>query len=255
MTASNILLGITIGVPLMLIAGPVSMMLLDRGLSHGARGVAPAVAGVAGADLVLALVASLGAGAVTSVLIPIEGALTTVAVLILAVIAVWMWRGASRQLTTLSASGAKVRRSERGTAQLVGVSGGGSVDVAHGASPEHDLGAPDLNAPVVVAAGSAASAVTPLRGSKLAGTFFAVTVVNPLSLVLLASIVVAGGPGVGTLGWAVGMAIGSAIAHGAYGFAGAAIGGRLDETGVARIRLGGAVVVAAMAIALHLGVL
>lgn len=248
MTLANILLGITIGVPLMLIAGPVSMMLLDRGLALGARGVAPAVAGVAAADLVLALLASLGAGVVTKLLVPIEGMLTSAAVMILVAIAVWMWRGASSQLAALRGRGVTTRRSERGSAQLVGVGSPRSAAVA--AVGES------------VPAGSVAGEQLPedlrtagVRGAHLGGTFFAMAVVNPISLVLLASLVIAGGAGVGTVGWALGMAIGSAISHGAYAFVGAFIAGRLDEVGVARIRLFGAAVVATMAVAMHVGII
>lgn len=260
MTLSNIFLGFTIGIPLMLIAGPVSMMLLDRGLTQGVRGVAPAVVGVAGADLFVTVVASLGAGAVMTVMVPFEGVLTTFAVLVLAAIAAWMWRGASRELVALRLDGPAVRRSERGAVQLVGTSHvHDPVPGPTGASPTGtgpaDIGSAGVGGPTEIGGTADGGLVSSLEGARLAGAFFAITAVNPLSLALLISIIVAGGPGVGTVGWALGMALSAAAAHAAYGFAGAAIGSRLDPVGVAKMRLGGAVLVAAMAVALQAGLI
>jgi hypothetical protein len=75
--------------------------------------------------------------------------------------------------------------------------------------------------------------------------------VNPLTIVLFASIVIAGGPGVGTAGWAVGMALASLVAHAAFVVVGGVLGARLGASATARLRLGAAVLMGALAV--HLG--
>jgi hypothetical protein len=54
------------------------------------------------------------------------------------------------------------------------------------------------------------------RGPRLAAAFYGLTIINPLTLVLFVSLVVAGGPAVGTIGWALGMALASLTAHGGF---------------------------------------
>jgi threonine/homoserine/homoserine lactone efflux protein len=114
----------------------------------------------------------------------------------------------------------------------------------------------DLRGPSRVAAsvGTAAASPSPLgqlRGPRLAGAFYGLTMVNPLTIVLFASIVIAGGPGVGTAGWAVGMALASLVAHAAFVVVGGVLGARLGPSATARLRLGAAVLMGALAV--HLG--
>jgi threonine/homoserine/homoserine lactone efflux protein len=114
----------------------------------------------------------------------------------------------------------------------------------------------DLRSPHRVAAPVGAVAASPsplgqLRGPRLAGAFYGLTMVNPLTIVLFASIVIAGGPGVGTAGWAIGMALASLVAHAAFVVVGGVLGARLGPSATARLRLGAAVLMGALAV--HLG--
>jgi len=86
------------------------------------------------------------------------------------------------------------------------------------------------------------------HGLRLAGVFYGLTLVNPLTLVLFASVVVAGGTGVGTAGWAVGMAVASLVAHGSFVVAGGLLGSALGPVASARLRLAAAVFMAALAL-------
>lgn len=114
----------------------------------------------------------------------------------------------------------------------------------------------DLRGPSRVTAPVGAVAASPsplgqLRGPRLAGAFYGLTMVNPLTIVLFASIVIAGGPGVGTAGWAIGMALASLVAHAAFVVVGGVLGARLGPSATARLRLGAAVLMGALAV--HLG--
>ena len=59
MSLANVLLGLTIGLPMMIAVGPISVLLLDQGLERGIRTAAPAAFGVAAADLTFSVVAQL----------------------------------------------------------------------------------------------------------------------------------------------------------------------------------------------------
>ncbi len=86
MTFADILLGLTIGFPMMIAVGPISVLLLDQGLERGIRAAAPAVLGVASADLTLSLVASIGGSKLSELLAPVTSWLTLGAVAVL----VWL---------------------------------------------------------------------------------------------------------------------------------------------------------------------
>jgi hypothetical protein len=92
-----------------------------------------------------------------------------------------------------------------------------------------------------------------LGGGGLAAAFYGITLVHPLALVLLVSLVVAGGPGVGTGGWAVGMALASLVAHGGFVVLGGVLGSRLSAAANARLRLGAAVFMAGLAVHFAVG--
>ncbi len=57
--ASDVGAGLTTGVPLMMVVGPISLMLVDVGVQRGLRSGTPAAVGVALGDLVCALVVTL----------------------------------------------------------------------------------------------------------------------------------------------------------------------------------------------------
>ncbi len=71
---------------------------------------------------------------------------------------------------------------------------------------------------------------------------------------LFASVVVAGGDGIGTLGWALGMALASLLAHGSFMVAGGVLGSRLSPTANGALRLVAAVFMAALAIHFAAGI-
>jgi threonine/homoserine/homoserine lactone efflux protein len=71
---NSVLLGFLSGIPLMIAIGPIGLLLVETGVSHGTRGL-PAAAGVASADLVLATGSVVGGAGLAVALRPIEGAL------------------------------------------------------------------------------------------------------------------------------------------------------------------------------------
>lgn len=241
MTLSNVLLGLTIGLPMMIAVGPISVLLLDQGLERGTRTAAPAALGVACADLTLSSLAAVGGTVVSRALAPVQGAMVLVAVGVLAWLAIGMARGALAELRRARVVPSPV------APQLVsaGASPGESVAAFEPVAPAE----PELaEEPVAVAAPAPSVAFAHQHGLRLAGTFFGLTLVNPLTLVLFASVVVAGGAGVGTVGWAAGMALASLVAHGAFVVLGGVLGTTLGAAATARLRLGAAAFMAALAV-------
>jgi len=92
-----------------------------------------------------------------------------------------------------------------------------------------------------------------LQGLRLASAFYGLTLVNPLTVVLFAAVVVAGGSGAGTPGWVVGMALASLVVHGGWVLVGAALGATIGPLATARLRLAAAVLMAGLALHLALG--
>jgi arginine exporter protein ArgO len=228
MTLGNLLLGFVIGFPMMIAVGPISVLLLDQGLQRGVRRAAPAAFGVATADLTLSSVAVIGGARLSSVLAPVAPLLTVLAVGTLVVLAVGLARAAMTELR-------EVRRS-RVDAPVMSTVGAplDRCDVA----PE----------PETTAVDEAARGFAHLGGGGLAAAFYGITLVHPLALVLLVSLVVAGGPGVGTAGWAIGMALASLVAHGGFVVLGGLLGTRLSPVANARLRLGAAAFMAGLAV-------
>ncbi len=225
MTFADILLGLTIGFPMMIAVGPISVLLLDLGLERGVRAAAPAVFGVAAADLTLSTVASIGGATLADLLGPITSWLTVGAVGVLVWLAYDLGRAALADLRS-----ARVASTEL---ELVTVGGGTSGEIAASADDQD---------------GATSSTFGHLSGARLGATFYGFTLVNPLTLVLFASVVVAGGAGIGTAGWALGMAIASLLAHGSFMVAGGVLGSRLSPTANGVLRLVAALFMAALAI-------
>lgn len=86
-----------------------------------------------------------------------------------------------------------------------------------------------------------------LRGGRLAGTFYGMTIVNPISLILLSAVVVAGGKGIGTPGWVVGMTLASLFAHTGYVMFGSFLRRTFNPVGLARVGMISAVLMVATA--------
>ncbi len=227
MTLSNVLLGLTIGLPMMIAVGPISVLLLDQGLERGARTAAPAALGVAAADLTFSVVASVAGSSVTALLAPVERWLTLGAVAVLVWLAFDLARAATDDL-----------RSLRPVADLVPVGAGGSAAGEYAGIHEGTVGDGTGHG----------SSFGHLAGLRLAGTFYGLTMVNPLTIVLFASVVIAGGAGVGSAGWAIGMALASLVAHGAFVVLGGVLGTTLGPVANARLRFGAALFMGALAL-------
>lgn len=202
-------LGFVSSAPLMLAIGPIALLLIDRGMQHGARTAYPAALGVASADLVFATGAVVGGAAlVTSIerfLVPAQ----TVAVLLLLALAAHLaW-------STLR-------------------------------SPATEHGAP----PVTTSPASAEGGGPRRAGHPggLAARFFALTVVNPMTVVAFVSLVVAAGPAAAHIEWALGVAAASVVVHSLFVLTGAGLGAAMSATAAVAVRLLGAVSIALLAI-------
>lgn len=241
MTLTNLLIGLTIGLPVMLAVGPIAVLLLDQGLERGIRIGAPAVAGVAAADLTLSIVSATAGATVSSVLAPWTSWLTAAAVAVLVWLAWDLGRSAWAEL---------------GDARRIGVPGartevlvpGERVELVAAGAPGARRAAPGDGAVALEPGSRRESGLLDLSGMRLVGAFYGLTLVNPLTVVLFASLVVAGGAGVGTAGWAIGMALASLLAHGSFLVVGGLLGKGLGPVATARLRLGAALFMAALAL-------
>lgn len=95
---SSFWLGVASGVPLMIAVGPVSVLLIELGISRGGRAAWPAAVGVAGADLTYATIAAASGAAMQRALHPYATAMRWIAAAALALLAVTMLRKAVREL-------------------------------------------------------------------------------------------------------------------------------------------------------------
>lgn len=244
MTIANLLIGLGIGLPMMLAVGPIAVLLLDQGLERGIRVGAPAAFGVAAADLTLSVVSAVAGATISSALAPWTTWLTLAAVGVLVWLAVDLGRSALAEL-------AAARAPELRLAEPTMVMAGGPAERVEHVDAQV--------APGRAVDGRADRAVdeTPwlleLRGARLAGAFYGITLVNPLTVVLFASVVVAGGAGVGTAGWALGMALASLLAHGGFLVLGGVLRTGLGPAATARLRLGAAAFMAALALHFLIG--
>ena len=79
------------------------------------------------------------------------------------------------------------------------------------------------------------------------------TVLNPLTIVVYAGIVVSGGAGVGTAGWVLGMALASLAVHSGFVGLGHVMGATLSGRAVVGVRYGAVGLMALLAAHLLLG--
>lgn len=219
MEISNVLLGLITGVPVMIMVGPIALLLVEQGLRRGVRGGYPAALGVASADLLYSSVAAVAGVAVAGLLRPFEAWLSVGAVLMLCFIGLKVGISAMQDVRQLSAEQAST-----GEAQLLGAGGAGSTVVAG-----------------------------PKAGLALAGGFFGITAINPLTIVIFATIVMSGTQGVGTMGWVIGMVVASLIVNMTFVTVGHTLGAVMDEVAVARVRLMAAGLIGALALHMALG--
>jgi len=245
MFVSQVFSGLVVGLPLMLAVGPIAILLLDQGLERGTRAAMPAALGVASADLSFSALAAVAGASVAAHLRPVTGWLSLAAVALLIVLAVRLFRTSFAELRAQRAVPAA-------SAPLAGLYAVASVDAAGASAPTSTLvtSVEELAAP---AAPMSEVTFGSLHGLRLASAFYGLTLVNPLTVVLFAAVVVAGGAGAGTPGWVVGMALASLVVHGGWVLVGAALGTTIGPLATARLRLAAAVLMAALALHLALG--
>lgn len=221
MALTDVLIGLGMGIPLMLAVGPLSILLLDQGLERGVRRASPAALGVAAADLSLCGAVAVGGTALASAVGSFSTPLNVLAIAALFVLAVDLGRSAVADL-----------RSARAVLA--------AVPARVPAAVPAPLSAAAPAAVVVDDAPRSGAGLNRLHGARLSAAFYGLTFVNPLTLVLLASVVVAGGAGVGTAGWALGMGLASLLVHGGFVVAGGLLGSRLGPVASGSLRLGAA---------------
>lgn len=228
MTFSHVLLGIGTGIPVMIMVGPVSLLLIEQGMRHGFRGGMPAAVGVGATDLAFSVAAAVTGAAAARVLEPAQAVLHLVAFGVLASLAAVTWRAARRDLLHVAL-------------QAVPASPAGAGD-ACGTDP----------APAVVSASGGRGVLGAVLGGDSwlarAAAFFMITAANPITIVVFASLVVSGGDGIGSPGWVIGMTFASVLVSTAYLGVGHGLGAVLSESAIARLRLGGAVVLLGLGI-------
>jgi threonine/homoserine/homoserine lactone efflux protein len=227
MSVSNVLTGFLTGFPVMAVVGPIALLLIEAGLERGVRGAYPAALGVTAADSTFALGAALVGVAAVEVLEPLRAWLALAAVVVLVVLAVRLVVGAMGQLRAL------------GPAPEVPVAVGGSAVVSGAVEGGHPGGA--------AVAGPVTSRLA------VAGGFFGLTAVNPVTIAVFAAIVLSGSRGVGTAGWVLGMAAASLVVNLGFVLVGHGLGAVLEPAAVAWVRLGAAALIVAMALHLALG--
>ena len=258
MFVSNLVSGLLIGFPIMLAVGPIAILLVDQGLERGTRSALPAALGVASADLSFSSIAAIGGTSIAVFLTPITPVLSMAAVALLLFLAVRLFRSATAELRVLRAASAP-----SGTGFepcLAGLGDSSAVTAEHstvtGPGRADDSGHLGSNGSASLLDPEPGVADIPfghLAGGRLGAAFFGLTVVNPLTVVLFAAVVVAGGSGAGTPGWAIGMGLSSLLVHGGWVLLGGALGSTLGERATARLRLGASVLMVALALHFLLG--
>jgi threonine/homoserine/homoserine lactone efflux protein len=221
MQLSNVLTGFLTGLPALIAVGPIALLLIELGLERGVRGGYPAALGVAAGDTAFAVVAAVAGTALSALLSPVETWLRGVAGLVLVGVAVHLALTGRRHATP--------------------------GDGAAGQGPTGPTGPTGATAVVE------APAARGVARTRLAGGFLGLTIVNPLTIVVYAGIVVSGGAGVGTLGWVLGMALASLAVHGGFVGLGHVLGATVPGGAVAGLRLAGAAFLVLLAVHLVLG--
>jgi len=254
MAISNILLGFITGFPIMIVVGPIALLLIDQGLERGLRGGYPAALGVAGADLLYASLSAVAGVAAARFLAPISAWLNAAAVLMLVALAVRLGRSALAELRApvVARAGALVPAG----AVPPGAIAGNAVGTAAGSA-----GASAVGSAVGTAAGNAeeravarlADAASGRGRLALAGGFFGITAINPITIVVFATLVVGGAGGAGTAGWVLGMVLASLTINFGFLAIGHGLGAVLDTAALARVRLAAAGLIVALALHFALG--
>lgn len=246
MNISNVLLGLATGIPVMIVVGPIALLLVDQGLRRGFKGGYPAAIGVAGADLVYSSLAAVAGMAAAKVLAPVESWLQIAAVTMLCAMAARIALQAWRELKPTEAVPA------RELAPAVAVVADQRTD--HHRSNESGMvlvpvGAADTSA----GSNRSGTPETLVERLVLAGGFFGITAVNPITIVIFATIVMSGRRGVGSPGWVIGMVAASLMVNMTFLAVGHTLGAVFNEGSINRLQLGGAALMVLLGILLLAG--
>lgn len=200
----DVAVGMATGLPMLVVVGPIALLLVDVGVRRGVRAGAPAAMGVALGDVVLAVVVAVAGTAVGAWLAPVAEQLRIgAAVLVVGI--------AAHAVLSL-------RRAEAPT-------------------PEGDGSNREPSPPMVLApAGGDGRAVDETGPGRLLGGFTALTLANPLTLLVYTGVVVGGGAGVGSAGWVVGMGLASLAVHHGWVGIGHAVGAALPAGALRAMR-------------------
>ncbi|MGB3410004.1 MAG: LysE family transporter [Microthrixaceae bacterium] len=252
MFISDVSSGLVIGLPIMVTLGPISILLLNQGMDRGVRTALPGALGVASADMTYSSLAAVAGTALVAALTPIAPVLRAVGIAVL----IWMaWRMASDSRSEVAAlrnggpdqemldalEPERPWRTEVPPAQ-------NSIDPecpqSRGTATALRAGASTVSN----TAGSGQGLFAHLGGARLAAAFYGLTLMNPMTIVLMSAVVIAGGPGVGTVGWAAGMTLSSLIAHGGYVLTGSVLRRTCSEMTLARMGTVSAVVLVVLSV-------
>ncbi len=248
MFLSDVTSGLVIGLPVMITLGPISLLLLNQGIDRGVREAIPGALGVATADMTFSGLAAATGAALVAVLNPIAPALRVVGVMVLIWMAWTMARDSRREVAELKRT--PVGEVDRGPY---------FPDPDQTLDPRRSTvkGSEEL-ASVATATEAAVDTATTvqgplahLTGTRLAAVFYGLTLMNPMTIVLMSAVVIAGGRGIGTVGWAVGMTLSSLTAHGGYVLAGALLRRTCSQLTLARMGSVSAIVLVGLSV--HLG--
>lgn len=282
MFISDVSSGLVIGLPIMATLGPISILLLNQGMDRGARTALPGAVGVASADMTYSSLAALAGTALVAALAPVAPLLRAVGIAVL----IWMaWRMARESRSEVAAlksanpdleppDAAPPTAAPRTTAPspsatlLSGSLGAAAVEpeqvwltessplqtatVARRSRPREAVTALRAGSSTVGDPAPGQGLFAHLGGARLAVAFYGLTLMNPMTIVLMSAVVIAGGPGVGTVGWAAGMTLSSLIAHGGYVLTGSVLRRTCSEMTLARMGTVSAVILVILSVHLAL---
>lgn len=210
--------GVATGLPMMAVAGPVSLLLVDVGMRRGVRTGSSAAFGVAFGDVMAALLVTLFGTAMSAFLHPVSPWFRRASAILLIGFAVHVARQLVSERRAASSDTPSSQRVSRGASGF-------------GVAATGDPG----GAPALVTVPGLDIAEAPR--SRLFGGFLGLTMANPLTVIVYVGIVVGGGAGAGTFGWALGMGAASLLAHGGYLGLGHAAGSTLSPRALSGLRV------------------
>lgn len=260
-------IGVAMGIPMLVVVGPIALLLVDVGSQRGLRSGTPAALGVALGDVLLAVVVAVGGTALASVLTPVAGWFRVIAALMVAGLALHVVHAVRRtgevkreavpaldSVAVLDPPVVFDRAPALGSALVFAdVSVGPCVTTAGppASAPSGLVAAIAVDADEVAVGGADAAGG---RGAgRLLGGFTALTLANPLTLLVYVGLVVGGGAGVGTAGWVVGMGVASLVVHSSWVGVGHVMGTAVPPAALRALRYVAAGLLLGLAVHLLLG--